>query len=78
MIGTISMLHAAAPPVSSHVRGQIMMSGFFVIPSKDGCMVYLVAHIDLGGSLPSSIINMLSYSAPVKTLNKVKAILKPK
>ena len=39
------------------------------------CNVTLVAHTELGGSLPSSIINSLATGAPVKLLQGVAAVL---
>jgi len=39
------------------------------------CNITLVAHTELGGSLPSSIINSLATGAPVKLLQGVAAVL---
>ena len=36
----------------------------------------LTAHTELGGSLPTSVINMLSCSAPVKVLSAIKEIIR--
>ena len=38
--------------------------------------VTLVAHTELGGSLPASVINMLSTQAPVKMLAAIGVIVK--
>ena len=37
----------------------------------DGCKVTLTAHTELGGNLPSSVINMLSTAAPMKMLSAI-------
>jgi len=40
------------------------------------CKVTLIAHTELGGSLPASIINCLSTNAPVKILSQISEIMK--
>jgi len=44
--------------------------------SPGECKVTLVAHTELGGSLPASVINMLSTQAPVKMLAAIGDIVK--
>ena len=39
------------------------------------CKVTLVVHTDLGGTLPTWIINLLITEAPVKVLTKISVIL---
>jgi hypothetical protein len=39
-----------------------------------GCKVTLTAHTELGGILPSSVINMLSTTAPMKILTAINAV----
>ncbi len=52
--------------------------------AKDGflspgeCKVTLLNHTDLGGTLPSSVINMLSTNAPLKILSSLSAIVAEK
>jgi len=71
-----------------YVRGCIVTSGYLIEPIAVGdngagagagahtaCKVTLVAHTELGGSLPSSIINSLATGAPVKLLQGVAAVL---
>ncbi len=43
--------------------------------SSAACRVTLVAHTELGGSLPSSVINSLATGAPVKLLQGLSAVL---
>jgi START domain len=74
--------------VGNYVRGFINVSGYYIQPKstldpsdpayndcpEGGCKVTLAAHTELGGSLPASVINMLSTAAPVKILNRVRDI----
>jgi len=85
--GSEGPLDAAAAAILSkgskgYVRGSIVTSGYLIepIPSGDtgagsACNVTLVAHTELGGSLPSSIINSLATGAPIKLLQGVAAVL---
>ena len=80
---------ALFPPVKGYVRGFLNISGFFIQPRAnlspsdpsfadcpvDGCKVTLTAHTELGGNLPSSVINMLSTTAPMKILTAVNSIV---
>ena len=68
-----------------YVRGRIVVSGYWIQPlhtlkscdpyynphSSRGCKVTLAAHTELGGSLPASVINMLSTAAPLKIMAAV-------
>ena len=68
-----------------YVRGFVNISGYFIQPKSvlqptdpffadcpaDGCKVTLTAHTELGGSLPASVINMLSTAAPMKMLTAI-------
>lgn len=42
------------------------------------CKVTLLVHTELGGTLPASVINMLSTSAPAKILSAVNEIVSKK
>lgn len=43
--------------------------------SSDECMVTLINHSELGGSVPAAIVNMLSTSAPIKLLSSLADIV---
>eukprot|EP00602_Paraphysomonas_sp_CaronLab_P002341 CAMPEP_0185032022 /NCGR_PEP_ID=MMETSP1103-20130426/19837_1 /TAXON_ID=36769 /ORGANISM="Paraphysomonas bandaiensis, Strain Caron Lab Isolate" /LENGTH=928 /DNA_ID=CAMNT_0027567755 /DNA_START=314 /DNA_END=3100 /DNA_ORIENTATION=- len=65
------------PPPQGYVRGFLNISGFHItaLPDCDaGCSITMCAHSDLGGSLPSGVVNMLSSSAPVKMLAAIAAL----
>jgi hypothetical protein len=40
-----------------------------------GCKVTLAAHTELGGSLPASVINMLSTAAPLKIMANLRTLV---
>ena len=73
---------------NGYVRGRLQISGYYIQPyatlqqpgdvPSDGCKVTLTAHSELGGTLPSSIINMLSTAAPIKILASIAKILEKK
>lgn len=63
----------------NYVRGNIIIAGY-VIKRRDngGCDLSLIAHTELGGTLPSTIVNMYSSNAPYNMLNALSALLKNK
>ena len=86
IVATTAVSDDICPPQKGFVRGSINISGYHILPYsaenaavtnlKPGeCQLTLTAHSDLGGSLPASIINMLSTQAPVKIMNVLSAIL---
>lgn len=65
------------PRKNDYVRGNIVVSGYRLQPRGDtACDICLIAHTELGGTLPVSIINMLSATAPFKMLSAMTEILK--
>lgn len=46
------------------------------IPTVGECRLTLTAHTELGGTLPVSVINMLSTNAPVKIVSCIADIMK--
>ena len=88
LIFSRSVNESVKPQTKSYVRGFIQTSGFYIQPYssfKEGeapvglepgmCKVILCAHTELGGSLPSSVVNQLSTGAPVKILEGIKGVL---
>jgi hypothetical protein len=77
----ISPINDMCPPVSNkYVRATIKCSGAIVQPTKDKngtdcCKLTLLGHSEPGGTLPSSLINMLTISVPIKTHQKLSAKL---
>jgi hypothetical protein len=72
------------PEVSGFVRGFIQVSGYWIkpLPPKEGeteptdVQIMLAAHTELGGSVPSSVVNALASTAPWKVLSTIKEIIK--
>lgn len=64
---------AGAPLLGLNPRDQV--DDFGDAPLTD-VRLTLTAHTELGGSLPTSVINMLSCSAPVKVLSAIKEIIR--
>ena len=60
------------------VRAIIFSSGAFIRPLDDsvggGCAITFVTHCDVGGSVPSSLLNMMIVGTPVRTMTKVVEI----
>jgi hypothetical protein len=91
IVATSSVSDDVCPPQKGFVRGSINISGYHIVPYsaatssshqpeiaalKSGeCLLTLTAHSNLGGSLPASLINMLSTTAPLKIMNAIAAIL---
>merc|ERR1711871_66078 len=69
------------PRINGFVRGKIHVSGYLIHPNDNqygldgGCTVTLVSHIDLGGNIPTSMLNMLSVSAPLKLMRAIQTIV---
>jgi hypothetical protein len=65
------------PCKSNYVRVNIVVCGFKLDSRVGGvCYLCLLAHTELGGTLPVSIINMLSAKTPLKMLIAMEGILK--
>ena len=72
-----------SPVEKGYVRGNICVSGYLIQPAEclpgdlrpGQCLLTLNAHTELGGTLPSSIINMLSTSAPMKIVQAIQQIV---
>ena len=80
LISSKSVPDQFCPPKKGFVRGTLKCSGFHIkpLPSStaaggERCELTLCAHADLGGSLPSSMINMLSSVAPFKQMSAISA-----
>ena len=71
------------PESKGYTRGCMNVSGYLLKPvdpsAVDGshteCDVTLITHIDIGGTIPTSILNTLSTSAPIKLLTTVANIV---
>jgi hypothetical protein len=57
------------------VRAIILSSGAFIRPLDDsvggGCAITFVTHCDVGGSVPSSLLNVMIVGTPIKSMTTV-------
>lgn len=75
------------------VRATINISGYWIQPvtglpnddpmyesssESDACKVTLISHMDLGGSLPAYVLNMVQVEGPIKTLSGIRKALQKK
>ncbi|TMW64935.1 hypothetical protein Poli38472_009102 [Pythium oligandrum] len=67
-------------PIEGIVRGQNIITGYIVVEKQDAngavyCEVTLIAHADLKGYIPASVVSMLGTSSTAKVLSVLKAHL---
>ncbi|KAF4325578.1 hypothetical protein G195_000845 [Phytophthora kernoviae 00238/432] len=79
VIATRSVPVAEVEPLEGYVRGITVVSGYIIEEHKgeDGkvyCDVTLLAHADLSGYIPPSVVNMLGTSATVKILENLETM----
>lgn len=62
------------PAKKGFVRGFVQVSGYWIQPqpAENGCKVTLLAHTELGGNLPATVINLLFVSAPLKIMQGIE------
>ena len=80
-VTSISAWKDLLPPQRGFVRGTLMISGYVIeaVPDRpQSARVTMCAHSDLGGQLPSSLINALSVNAPIKILTAISEVLRSK
>lgn len=93
MIASRSASDALQAPVAGFVRGFIQVTGYYIEPYETlsdqaklevpqlqpgGCKSTFIVHTELGGTLPSSVINMLSVNAPLKMMSTIDHLLTTK
>ena len=80
-VTSISAWPDLLPLQRGYVRGTLLISGYVmeaVEGNPNSTRITMCAHSDLGGQLPSSIINALSVNAPIKILTAISEILRSK
>ncbi|KAI9911582.1 hypothetical protein PsorP6_009112 [Peronosclerospora sorghi] len=83
VVATRSIDIEGIAPLDGYVRANNFISGYIVEEVKDAgrkgyCIVTLIAHADLAGYIPPSIIKMLGTSSTVKVLQSLERIVKTK
>ena len=75
LITTLSVPTLWYPPPKSFVRAFVHSSGAIIRPINDniggGCEITFLTHCDVGGYVPSALLNMIIVNTPVKTMSKV-------
>lgn len=60
------------PPPKSIVRAFVHSSGAIIRPLTDGgCEITFITHCDVGGYVPTAILNRIMVGTPIKTMTKV-------
>ncbi|TDH68616.1 hypothetical protein CCR75_000316 [Bremia lactucae] len=83
IIATRSLNVANVTPLDGYVRAHNFISGYIIEEQKNDddsvyCDVTLLAHADLAGYIPPSIINMLGTSSTIKVLANLATIVTAK
>jgi START domain len=83
--GTVAVISKSIPSVddtvsrsSRYVRGKIIVGGYSLKQAGEHCEVSLLSHTELGGSIPASLVNSLSSTAPFKMLESLRAMFEDK
>ena len=66
------------PLVDGHVRGELIIGGYILKPTDTGTQCQYLVQSDLKGSIPSSIVNMVSSKQPMVLMNINDALVKEK
>lgn len=78
LITTLSVPTLWYPPPKSFVRAFVHSSGAIIRPINDniggGCEITFLTHCDVGGYVPSTLLNMIMVNTPVKTMSKVVSL----
>ncbi|RLN67756.1 hypothetical protein BBJ28_00015514, partial [Nothophytophthora sp. Chile5] len=80
VIATRSIPVDDVEPLEGYVRGNNLVSGYIIEEHKDEdgkvyCDVTLIAHADLAGYIPATVVNMLGTSATVKILENLELMV---
>jgi hypothetical protein len=84
--GSIIIFSRSAPDClyqqqKGFVRGFFKISGYWIQDidnNNNTCKVTLTSHLELGGNVPASLINMLAVAAPYKMLTAINEIVTKK
>ncbi|KAF0684344.1 Aste57867_23657 [Aphanomyces stellatus] len=75
VIASRSIDHEDIPVDPWYVRAYTYLSGYVLQPlSESECQVTMIVHMNLGGSLPSFVINLLAVDAPIYLLQRLREL----
>ena len=67
-----NVIHEKCPPQAKFVRGTMNISAYYIQKTENGCKVTCVSDNNLGGSLPSFLVNTQAKNILPKTMEAVK------
>lgn len=69
--------HSIHSTVQGYVRGNIIVSGYYLRPIEgEGCEVSVAFHVEMNGTLPVSMVNLVTASAPFKLFSGFQNLAK--
>ena len=71
-IYNFSVNHSKYPPNDKFVRATFSVSGYYIQPTENGCSVICIANNNLGGSIPSWLINKQAKNVLPKNMEGIK------
>ncbi|KAH9106733.1 hypothetical protein LEN26_014480 [Aphanomyces euteiches] len=75
VIATRSIHHEDVPEVSHLTRATMILSGYIIRAIDDHtCELTVIAHIDLGGLLPATVINLLATETPLQLMKRMQRL----
>lgn len=66
------------PPIDGHVRGEMHLGGYLLTHTPQGTQLDYVVKLDLKGSIPGTVVNLVSNSQPMILLTLKQLMLKAK
>uniref|UniRef100_K3WTW2 START domain-containing protein n=1 Tax=Globisporangium ultimum (strain ATCC 200006 / CBS 805.95 / DAOM BR144) TaxID=431595 RepID=K3WTW2_GLOUD len=80
VIASRSIPLEGVPLPEGAVRGENIVTGYIIQETTDAngkpcCDVTLLAHVDLSGYIPATIVNMLGTSSTIKLLDNLEAVV---
>ena len=75
LISTISTPLSWKQIPKNIVRAYVHTSGALIKPLENGiCEILLLTHVNVGGYVPSTILNMIILNTPINTMTKIVEI----
>lgn len=64
------------PPIDGHVRGEMHLGGYLLTHTPQGTQLDYVVKLDLKGSIPGTVVNLVSNSQPMILLTLKQLMFK--
>eukprot|EP01137_Pigoraptor_chileana_P008106 Opistho-2@3734 len=69
-----SVEHELCPPKKNFVRANSILTGYWILPSDNGCTIIWVTQTDPRGSLPKAIVNHLTLHVAPKAMAQFREV----